>query len=204
MGNIISSHSSPLLSRSDSSSHYLVPTTEYEVFINHRGADTKQSLASFAYHNLENRGFKVFFDKRSIRPGQYTPQAITSAIRSSSVHIVILSPKYAESEWCLDELLLIIQTGAPIIPVFWEIRPSDVRMEDENGVYARAFQMHKQAGKFNTRTLGKWKNALRWVSLVEGFISDGDQGEMVEKIAACVAEYIAIAKCQGMACRRAA
>ncbi|GLJ08063.1 hypothetical protein SUGI_0080700 [Cryptomeria japonica] len=192
------------MSSSNSSSRYLVPSTEYEVFINHRGADTKQSLASFIYYNLQNRGFKMFLDKLSLRPGQYTPQAITCAIRSASVHVVILSPKYAQSEWCLDELLLIIQTGAPIVPVFWEIRPSDVRMEDENGVYARAFQMHKQAGKFSSRTLEKWKNALRWVSLVQGFISDGAQGEMVEKISASVAEYIEIAKCQGKACGRAA
>ncbi|GLJ08065.1 hypothetical protein SUGI_0080750 [Cryptomeria japonica] len=93
MGNIIPSHSSPLLSNSNPSSHYLVPSTEYEVFINHRGTDTKQSLASCVYHNLQNKGFKVFLDKLTLRPGQYTPQAITCAICSSSVHVVIdLSP----------------------------------------------------------------------------------------------------------------
>ncbi|XP_057834375.1 probable 2' cyclic ADP-D-ribose synthase BdTIR [Cryptomeria japonica] len=145
----------------------------YKVFINHRGKDTKQSLASSVYHKLESRGFIVFLEIMSLRPGQYIPQAITCAIRSASVHVIILSPNYVESEWFLDELLLIIQTWAQIVPMFWQIRPSDVRMENKNRVYAKAFRKHKQARKFDSRTLQKWKGTLRWVSLLEGFISEG-------------------------------
>ncbi|XP_057855115.1 probable 2' cyclic ADP-D-ribose synthase BdTIR [Cryptomeria japonica] len=185
MENIFPSHSPSPLSDANPSLHYLVPHTAYKVFINHRGKDTKQSLASSIYHNLDNRGVKVFLDKMSLQPGQYIPQALIFAIRSASVHVVILSENYAESEWCLDELLLIRETGAPIVPVFWKIRPSDVRMENKNGVYAKAFRKHKKVGKFDSRTLEKWKAALRWVSLLEGFISEGEQGEMVEKIIAC-------------------
>ncbi|GLJ31250.1 hypothetical protein SUGI_0626590 [Cryptomeria japonica] len=173
MGNIICSHSLSPLSHSTARCHYLVPTSAYDVFINHRGKDTKQFLASSLYDNLQNRGFRVFLDKSSLRVGQYVPEAITCAIRRAAVHIVILSPNYAESEWCLDELYLLIQTGAPIVPVFWKVRPSEDRMEDENGVYAKDFRKHKKAGKFSTETLEKWRNALRWVSLVEGFISEG-------------------------------
>ncbi|GLJ08061.1 hypothetical protein SUGI_0080630 [Cryptomeria japonica] len=196
MGNIIFSHSPPPLSHTSPSFDYVVPTAAYDVFVNHRGKDTKQSLANLVYRNLHNRGFKVFLDKSCLRAGQYIPQAITCAIRSASVHVVILSPNYADSEWCLDELFLIVQTGAPIIPVFWQIRPSEVRMEDKNGVYAKAFREHKRAGKIYIRTLEKWKAALRRVSLLEGFILDGDQGEMLEKITASVAAYIEMAKCQ--------
>ncbi|GLJ31253.1 hypothetical protein SUGI_0626800 [Cryptomeria japonica] len=174
MGNIISSHSSPPLSHSNPCCHYsVVPPTAYDVFINHRGKDTKEHLASSIYDSLENRGFKAFLDKNSIRVGQYVPEAITCALRTVSVHVVILSPNFAESEWCLDELNLIIQSRTPIVPVFWEIRPSEVRMEDRNGVYAKAFRKHKHAGKFSTSTLEKWKNALRRVSLIEGIISEG-------------------------------
>ncbi|GLJ31256.1 hypothetical protein SUGI_0626880 [Cryptomeria japonica] len=119
MGNIIPCHSSPPLSHSNPCHHYpLLPPTAYDVFINHRGKDTKQSLASLAYDSLQNRGFKVFLDKKSLGVGQYIPEAITCAIRRAYVHVVILSPTFAESEWCLDELCLLIQTGAPIIPMF--------------------------------------------------------------------------------------
>ncbi|GLJ08052.1 hypothetical protein SUGI_0080500 [Cryptomeria japonica] len=111
-----------------------------------------------------------------------------------SLHVAIFSPSYAESEWCLDELYLMLRTGAPIVPVFWEIRPSQLRMEDNNGVYARAFQKHNQVGKFDIQTLEKWRKALNEASLLEGFIYEGDQGEMLEKIATCVAKNIKTAK----------
>ena len=109
----------------------------------------------------------------SIEVGDNIVQSIVYAIRTSSVHIVILSPQYANSEWCLDELNLMITSGARIIPVFWGVRPSEVRMENNNGVYARAFQAHKQARKFNFRVLNKWKKALRMVSILEGIIYEG-------------------------------
>ncbi|KAH9312728.1 hypothetical protein KI387_027763, partial [Taxus chinensis] len=167
------SHSSPLLSHADPSFKYFVPTTEYDVFINHRGKDTKQSVASLIYHNLHNKRCKVFLDIKSIQVGDSTAESIKHAIRTASVHVVILSPKYAESEWCLDELLLILESRAPMVPVFWEIKPSVVRMEDEDGVYARTFQIHYKAGKFNSLVLEKWKMALRTVALIEGFIYEG-------------------------------
>lgn len=109
----------------------------------------------------------------SIEVGDNIAQSIVHAIRTSSVHIVILSPNYANSEWCLDELNLMITTGARIIPVFWGVRPSEVRMEDNNGVYARALQAHRRARKFNSRVLNKWKVALRLVSALEGIIYQG-------------------------------
>ncbi|GLJ08056.1 hypothetical protein SUGI_0080540 [Cryptomeria japonica] len=173
MGNIIPSHSPPPLSHLNPYFHYLVPAIAHEVFINHRGKNTKQSVASLVYRTLHNRGFKVFLDESCLRAGQYIPQAITYAIFSASVHVVILSPNHAQSEWCLDELFLTIQTGAPIVPVFWKIRPSEVRMEDKNGVYAKAFREQKRDGKFNSRTLEKWKATLRRVSLLKSFIVDG-------------------------------
>ncbi|GLJ08057.1 hypothetical protein SUGI_0080550 [Cryptomeria japonica] len=70
-------------------------------------------------------------------------------------------------------------------------------MEDKTGVYAKAFRKLSQAGKFNGQTLQKWKDALRWVSLLKGFIVDGEEGETMEKITGCVAEYIEMAKCEG-------
>ncbi|GLJ08049.1 hypothetical protein SUGI_0080420 [Cryptomeria japonica] len=125
------------------------------------------------YHNLQNKGFKVFLDQKSLQGGDYIPGVIRHAICRASVHLLIFSRNYVESEWCLDELNLMFRNGAPIVPVFWEIRPSNVRMEGDKGVYAKDFKTHKRAGKFGARSLEKWKTALRWASLLEGFIYDG-------------------------------
>ncbi|GLJ08123.1 hypothetical protein SUGI_0081700 [Cryptomeria japonica] len=108
----------------------------YDVFLNHRGPDVKETVASLIFHNLENKGFKVFFDKKSIQAGNSIPQSIEDAIYSASLHIVIISANIAESIWCFKELNLILKTGSPIIPVFCEVEPSELRMKDEDGVYA--------------------------------------------------------------------
>ncbi|GLJ53675.1 hypothetical protein SUGI_1145010 [Cryptomeria japonica] len=183
MGNTCSFNSSSPLSQA-------YPARTYQVFISHRGEDTKQNIASHLYHNLKRRRYSVFLDKYSIRGGEPIKESIKHAIRSALVHVVIFSPRFAESEWCLDELSWMLKTRAPIVPVFWGVEPSEVSMKEEDGTYVRAFQMHKQAGKFNTQTLKKWEEALHNVSDRKGFIYDGDQGEKLEEIAGCVIHHI--------------
>ena len=50
--------------------------------------------------------------------------------------IVILSPDYAKSRWCLDELAklcdLRASLGHPILPIFYEVDPSSVRKQKED------------------------------------------------------------------------
>ncbi|GLJ08116.1 hypothetical protein SUGI_0081630 [Cryptomeria japonica] len=168
----------------------------YDVFLNHRGADVKKTVASLIFHNLENKGLKVFFDKKSIQVGNSIPQSIEDAIYSASLHIVIMSANYAESTSCLKELNLILKTGAPIIPVFCGVEPSELRMKDKNSVYAPAFQKHKHSGKFEVDTVDEWRKALHEVSYIKGYIFRGDQGELLEQIASSVAELIERRKSQ--------
>ncbi|GLJ15137.1 hypothetical protein SUGI_0247640 [Cryptomeria japonica] len=163
-------------------------TTGYDVFLNHRGPDVKESVGSLIFHNLQNKGFKVFFDKISIQVGDNIPQTIEGGIRSACVHIVIFSPNYAESVWCLKELQLIVKTGASIIPVFCGIRPSELRMENEEGVYARAF--HKHSGMFESHLVEEWKRALSEVSCIKGYVFEGDHGQLLEQIAWNVKQFI--------------
>ncbi|GLJ08141.1 hypothetical protein SUGI_0082000 [Cryptomeria japonica] len=153
--------------------HPTAPKTRYNVFINHRGADVKETLASLIYHNLQNKGYNAFLDKKSIQVGKRIPKSIVGAIRTASVHVAIFSANYANSTWCLKELYLMLKSGAPIVPVFCGIQPSELRMKDEDGEYARAFQVHKDTGKIRPQKLKKWKKALRKVSRIEGYIFKG-------------------------------
>ncbi|GLJ08125.1 hypothetical protein SUGI_0081740 [Cryptomeria japonica] len=145
----------------------------YDVYLNHRGADVKETVASLIFHNLENKGLKVFFDKKSIQVGNSIPQSIEDAIYSASLHIVIISANYAESTWCLKELNLILKTGAPIIPLFCGVKPSELRLKDEDSVYAQALQKHKHSGNFELHTVEEWKKALHEVSYIKGYIFRG-------------------------------
>ncbi|GLJ33494.1 hypothetical protein SUGI_0673770 [Cryptomeria japonica] len=62
----------------------------FDVFINHRGPDTKHTLASSIYSTLHGMGLQVFLDKEVLELGDSIPSEIEEAMRTSFLHIAIL------------------------------------------------------------------------------------------------------------------
>ena len=113
----------------------------FDVFINHRGPDVKKTFASYLYRRLRLHKLKVFLDQQELQKGVYLTSQIQGAITAASVHVAIYSPRYAESSWCLNELML--ETGKTIIPVFYHVRPAELRWTydpEKNGQYAVSLQ----------------------------------------------------------------
>lgn len=144
---------------------------QYQVFINHRGPDTKNNLASLIYHNLSSFGLRVFLDKEELRTGNTVYPAIRGAISSASVHIAIFSENYAHSRWCLDELCWILRSSheRKVLPVFCDVQPVDLRYI-ERGCYADAFYRHQQHGRVSMEVLEGWKEALREAANISGLL----------------------------------
>lgn len=160
------------------------PALQYNVFINHRGTDVKNSLASFIYHQLKTKdpNLRVFLDKNEIPYGVDFELAIETAIESSSVHIAIFSERYAESKWCLHELDLIIKSRRKLIPVFCDIDPAALR-RIEKGCYQKAFEKHR--GREPLEKTTRWEDALARASYLQGLpfkMKESDHWEFVEKI----------------------
>lgn len=147
-----------------------VQSVPFDSFINHRGPDVKNTLASHIYHHLLLMGYTPFLDKHSIKIGEKSLESIQNAMRTASVFVTIFSPRYAESKWCMDELQYIVESGKPIIPIFFKISPSELRMKEADGMYAQAFQKHVASGKFDPDTLQKWQDAFHKVSNIAGYI----------------------------------
>jgi len=125
---------------------------QYDVFINHRGPDVKKTFASHLYHRLSAHGLRVFLDQEVLQKGDNLTPQIKGAIRTASVQIAIFSTNYCQSRWCLDELLLMLESGSTVIPIFYNVKPSELRWtEGDNGVYTRVLR------KFNrcSRTRGE-------------------------------------------------
>lgn len=100
----------------------------YDVFLNHRGCDTKYNFAGHLYSRLRSQGIRVFLDMEEMEEGKDLTYQIKAAIKNASVHLAIFSEKYAESKWCLDELVLMVESGAIIIPVFFKnVEPFHLR-----------------------------------------------------------------------------
>lgn len=171
--------------------------TEYQVFLNHRGPDSKNNLASLIHGELTNRyGLSVFLDKKEIRTGDQNINAIEAAIQRASVHITIFSESYAQSKWCLDELCMILKSvhnsNKKIIPVFWDVEPSHLR-HIENGAYNAAFEKHQSEGRVPTAQIEEWKKALKNASFLSGKLvksKESDLWETMDEIVNIVIEEV--------------
>jgi len=179
-----------LASTSSSSSASAHSNYSYDVFLNHRGTDVKKTFASHLYRRLLPYRFRVFLDQPELQRGENIDPQIKRAIETASVHVAIFSPRYAESRWCLDELVLMLKSGATIIPVFYNVEPSDLRWTTDNGkytdrlcaqalrlccwpssdrVYTEALLIHEKKGRYDQQRLADWRKALSDVSSLSGF-----------------------------------
>ncbi|XP_059076496.1 disease resistance protein RPV1-like [Cryptomeria japonica] len=151
----------------------------WDVFINHRGPDVKHTLAKAMYHVLHATGLRVFLDSEELSLGDFLPAALQQAMRSAPLHVVIFSPTYAESIWCLAELSFMLKSGATIIPVFFNVQPTDLRwVAQGEGMYAKAFTKHQEKGRYSLEKLEEWKMALHSVSFYKGEIINNNESRI--------------------------
>jgi hypothetical protein len=145
----------------------------FDVFLNHRGPDVKGGFASHLYQALEEAGCRPFLDKPSLEKGQPGQKKIYEALGCASVHVAIFSEHYADSDYCLDELCAMLESKKPIIPVFYNVSPSVLRCEADDGPYTKALKIH---GRASASEVKKWKDALHTAADWNGFKLDDYNG----------------------------
>ena len=65
------------------------------------------------------------------------------------------------------------ESGGINIPVFYYVKPSDLRWLRQDGVYGKAFRIHEQKQRYSSETLQEWRNALRQSSSISGLVLEG-------------------------------
>lgn len=169
-----------------------MPELGFQVFLSHRGPDAKNHIASLIHNQLTQfHQLRTFIDKKGIRAGHYIIDEIQKAIKSASVHVAIFSQGYAQSEWCLNELVSMLESTRPIIPVFLDVNVSDVRYI--KGTYEQAFEYYKTKGRVSEVDMDKWKKALNTASQISGIefkMKENDHGEILNKIVDAVLEAL--------------
>ena len=154
-------------SSSSSSTHRFT----YEVFLSFRGEDTRNGFTSHLYTALDQKGICTFIDDEKLERGKSISPTLMKAIKESRFAIVILSKNYASSTWCLEELEEIIgcitKTGMIVLPIFYNVDPSDVRKQI--GTFKHAFDEHEQRFKENTEKVQKWRAILKEVANTSGW-----------------------------------
>jgi hypothetical protein len=117
-------------------------------------------------------------DQPELQQGDYLTPQIEGAIESASVHVAIFSSGYAESTWCLKELVLMLESNSPIIPVFYHVKPAELRWAQ--GGYARALrelekkkasdpQTREEKLRYDSSMIENWRDALFKVAGISGF-----------------------------------
>ncbi|XP_050108932.1 toll/interleukin-1 receptor-like protein [Malus sylvestris] len=171
------------------------PPWEYDAFLSFRGVDTRKGFVSHLYHELQRQGIRTFIDDQELEGGTRIHPELRSAIEASHTAIVVLSPNYASSKWCLEELTYIVQCMEirnALLPIFHDVDPSDVG--NQRGSFAKDFADHEE--KFisteDKEKVTQWRADLKKVSKISGrhLKNFKDERKLIEDIIKWVWEKV--------------
>ncbi|XP_044496478.1 TIR-only protein-like [Mangifera indica] len=134
-----------------------------DVFINHRGRDTKRTICGLLYDCLLRLRLNPFMDNKNLKPGDQLLEKIDTAIRHCKVGVIVFSPHYCEFYFCLHELALIMELKKKVIPIFYNIKPSQLKVRDD--------------GTFSNKDLQRFRWALEEAKYTMGPTFDSLQGD---------------------------
>ncbi|QHO08727.1 TMV resistance protein N [Arachis hypogaea] len=183
-----------MASASSSTSIPLPPPSRsctYHVFLSFRGKDTRTGFTGHLYAALNRKGITTYKDDQNLRKGDVISKELLKAIEESMFAVIVFSPDYASSSWCLDELQKIMEcnnkVGQQIVPVFYDVEPCDVR--HQIGTFHEAFKKHEQ--RYNREKIKRWRDALTEVAAHSGWTSKNqDEAVLVENIAQHIFEIL--------------
>ncbi|KAM5585404.1 disease resistance protein Roq1-like [Rosa sericea] len=166
----------------------------YDVFLSFRGEDTRHSFTDHLYYALNKKGIHTFRDAEKLREGEAIGPALLKAIEESRFAVVILSPEYASSAWCLDELAHIIkckeESGLKVYPVFYHVPPSEVRWQ-KTGKFREAFDKHDKRYGGTTDRVENWRIALSEVANLSGWdLQNRPETEVIQEIARKISKIL--------------
>lgn len=143
---------------------------EYEVFLSFRGFDTRKGFTDHLYKALIRNGIHTFRDDEQLKSGKPISKELFKAIEESKISVIILSPNYATSTWCLDELAKMVELAnnesRSILPVFYNVTPSEVR-EQTGDHFQEAFAQHDKDFEGEPGKVARWKNSLTAIAKLE-------------------------------------
>ncbi|MED6203785.1 hypothetical protein PIB30_002548 [Stylosanthes scabra] len=144
---------------------------KYDVFLSFRGKDTRYGFTGNLYKALSAKGINTFFDDDDIQSGDEITPTLVTAIQESRIAIIVLSPHYAASSFCLNELAEILRcikgNNRWVVPVFFEVDPCDVRHLRNS--FGEAMAKHEKRYKDDMNKVQKWKEALYQVANLSGY-----------------------------------
>ncbi|KAM7478648.1 hypothetical protein LguiA_026861 [Lonicera macranthoides] len=170
----------------------------YHIFLSFRHEDTGKTFTDHLYTALVKAGFHTFRDDHKIKRDENIEYSrLNQIIQKSNSSVIIFSKDFAFSRWCLDELEMILKCkrnfGHRILPVYYDVEPTDVRKQ--LGRIGEAFSMYEEKFKYEIDEERKrewrdkvkgWRDALKEVAGLAGLVlpnvNNGHESEAIKKI----------------------
>ena len=153
----------------EKSSENNTPQIKYDVFVSFRGEDIRHTLLTHLIGAFQRKKICAFIDAELQRGHEIGP-SLFQAIERSDILLIIFSPHYASSHWCLEELEKILECRdkyeRTVIPVFYNVQPTDVRHQLRT--YENAFVEHELNYQNKVQI---WKDALKHSADLSGIDS---------------------------------
>lgn len=144
---------------------------DWDVFLSFRGEDTRHNFTGKLKDALDERGIRTFIDNEGLSSGDVIAPSLVEAIHDSAAAVAVISENYADSRWCLEELVRLFECRKLVIPVFYRVNPSHVRRQ--NGKFGDAFRALAQG--YGDECVERWKQALEMVGNRSGFVLDSER-----------------------------
>ncbi|XP_054814620.1 disease resistance protein RUN1-like isoform X2 [Prosopis cineraria] len=162
-----------------------------DLYISFRGVDDFDAC-KFIYplfaalkSALEIDGLSAFWDDKKLETANSDiPPHHLRAIQQSCISVVVFSKTFASSVWSLQELSEIAarinDRRHTIIPIFYDVDPSEVRKQ--KNAYKQAFAEHEERFPADLDQINRWRNAMTQVANLCGWHVPYDPGSSYSKV----------------------
>ncbi|KAF8089377.1 hypothetical protein N665_0508s0024 [Sinapis alba] len=164
----------------------------YDVFLSFRGADTRKNFVSYLYKELEAKSIRTFKDDKSLVCGHQIAPEIFQAIVETRIAVVVVSPTYPASFWCLEELVMILKQEKEnlltVVPIFYEVEPFDLKRQ--TGKLVEQFKKHEK--RHSIERVNLWREALTRLASLSGYCSKiwENDATLIDRITERVSEML--------------
>lgn len=142
---------------------------EWDVFLSFQ-RDARHKFTERLYEVLVKEQVRVWNNDDVERGNHELGASLVEAMEDSVALVVVLSPNYAKSHWCLEELAMLCDLksslGRLVLPIFYEVEPCMLRKQ--NGPYEMDFEEHSK--RFSEEKIQRWRRALNIIGNIPGFV----------------------------------
>ena len=118
------------------------------------GPRSRTSFTSNLFTALDHERIGAYRDDINLPRGGEIGTELLKAIETSRIGVVVLSKNFGTSDWCLDELVKIMECkrllNQKVLPIFYDVSQSEVL--EQKGIFAKALLKGPEDKVYNWRT----------------------------------------------------